>query len=708
MQYSTTPKATTKLQLTFFCHKHFPLLLLFFPLVSIPLLHLSIQFSAYDDSYAFEPNLRKRAVIPPVFQIAVPFCGKSSSLFDFTERLGHSFSTLESNIQLQLLVTKCLDDDDSLYARKFEEILQDKAGGISVQTIPLNIKNGSERSREQAQKALTERACNSPGCIFSMLDIDLDIKPSFVESAMSRVEKDKTMYYPITFSEYDPSSVRAAETIFGPLEQHNEHRGQWRKSGDRGLYAISGETLQRLRLENDRAIELDKLAEEHGLTLVREREAGLTHRWDPEECISEFVNEPKDFSRCLGSPFIQQIRTNDKRFFDHLVNLPIGPTRSSMAGTIWAADEFMKFSKEQDDFTPGKIPEVGDMVSYFYNYQYDYQLAIVLDKKFDDEEEEFKLKLHFLTDNEEGWFFYEGRSMNAQETYSFDDCSESLHTNSSILEEPSATVSCRRVNYRAPRKLAFEETDKVIVGVLSSAKGRERRDVIRKTWANKEFGRGIFFIVSGPWEDVAEEHREKQDLIWIEGEEHVLLITYKTAMFFNVVNNMANELGLEYTHALKTDDDSYVAMERLQALFAETHNVDYWGQCGRYSKPFRDPEHKYYVSREEYPKEYFPPYCQGGGFVLSRKTVECAAVEMQRTPFVSMEDVYMGMVAERCGAFKTIAVPQHLRIYRGNSAQDKEVSKPTMEGGKIIQHKIVDAKDMEAHHAALIEDTKKD
>ena len=77
------------------------------------------------------------------------------------------------------------------------------------------------------------------------------------------------------------------------------------------------------------------------------------------------------------------------------------------------------------------------------------------------------------------------------------------------------------MHYKAPPKLAFEVAGKVIVGVLSSAKNRDRRNTIRDTWANHEGGRGIFFVVSGPWEDIEEEHRNHQDLIWIEDVCHV-------------------------------------------------------------------------------------------------------------------------------------------------------------------------------------------
>jgi len=295
----------------------------------------------------------------------------------------------------------------------------------------------------------------------------------------------------------------------------------------------------------------------------------------------------------------------------------------------------------------------------------------------------------------------------------------------SSVNNPSATVSCRQIHYKPPPKLAFEVAGTLIVGVLSSANNRDRRNTIRGTWA--EGRRGIFFVVSGPWEDIEEEHRNHQDLIWIEDEEDFLLIMYKTGMFVQVLNAMANDLGLNYTHALKTDDDSYVAMERLERYLGEEEGIDYWGNCGHYTRPFRDPDHKYVVSREEYSRDFFPPYCQGGAIVLSRKMIECAAIEMGKTPFLSMEDVFLGMTAERCGIFPYRAPSDYIKIYRwnsapedtlflpaarsmkGDSAPEDELFRPapaaSMKDGKLVQHHIIDDKDMEEHHVALMNET---
>ena len=451
-------------------------------------------------------------------------------------------------------------------------------------------------------------------------------------------------------------------------------------------------------------VELKKRAENRGFSIVRKQEQGLVHKWHPKLCTSDFV-DPSYLSMChdardtyYGSPFVGMIRSYNEKYFDHLVLMPKGPKRPYVAGTTWAANEYRIFTKED---AKDKIPAVGDLVSYWYDHQYGYQLARIIGKR--GETTPTELNLNFLVDDTVQWNDYDPRRFNYHSTSSFENCTDSVHPDSPAAKEPVATVACRRVYYKTPPEAAFEKAGKLIVGVLSSAKNKVRRNVIRETWANREEG-GIFFMVSGPWEEVEEEYREHQDLIWVEGEEDFLLITYKTAMFVKIVNTMASALELKYTHVLKTDDDSYVATERLTNLLAEREDVDYWGACQTHSKPYRDPKHKYYVSEEEYSGAYFPIYCQGAGFVLSRAMVECASTQMEKTKYLSMEDVFTGILAERCGIFPSQAPKGEMKIYRGNSRTDEKVRPATMKN-KFLQHHIVSDKDMKDHHDAMIKET---
>jgi len=97
------------------------------------------------------------------------------------------------------------------------------------------------------------------------------------------------------------------------------------------------------------------------------------------------------------------------------------------------------------------------------------------------------------------------------------------------------TVSCIKVHYRIPKRSIITSAD-VIIGVLSAAAGDgpTRRKSIRSTWGyRKEY---VFFIVAGPWKDIAEEYQEHGDLLWIDKEEiyvtETSVLTLKTEAFF--------------------------------------------------------------------------------------------------------------------------------------------------------------------------------
>ena len=188
-------------------------------------------------------------------------------------------------------------------------------------------------------------------------------------------------------------------------------------------------------------------------------------------------------------------------------------------------------------------------------------------------------------------------------------------------------VSCHLLSFKVDRRSFSNGTIwNAIVGVLSVPSNAKRRKTIRETWAKDESG--VFFVVAGDWELISEEFFAFGDLIWIDVKEHFHKITYKTSAFFVVVDRLTREFNINYNYALKTDDDSYVALDRVEAFLehlSEDKAVrpDYIGKCNDDVSPIRDIEHKYYTDWEEYPEKKFPAYCQGCGYLLSNIFVKC-------------------------------------------------------------------------------------
>ena len=229
-------------------------------------------------------------------------------------------------------------------------------------------------------------------------------------------------------------------------------------------------------------------------------------------------------------------------------------------------------------------------------------------------------------------------------------------------------------------------------------------------------------MVAGPWEDIATEFFQYGDLIWLDMEEHYDSITEKTAAFMYLVEHVSSYLGVHYEFAMKTDDDSYVALDRLEERIryierTEKQAVDYWGMCApNQVKPLRGSSVKWSVTHSEYPQDHYSRYCLGGGYLLSRRFLSCAEHHIPFVRYIGMEDVYTGFLSERCGitSFYDENHSSLLRIYRAgwdselvlveidrareNRRFDPSSKVPAEMGGRIVQHHVVSDGDMRAYN----------
>ena len=140
-------------------------------------------------------------------------------------------------------------------------------------------------------------------------------------------------------------------------------------------------------------------------------------------------------------------------------------------------------------------------------------------------------------------------------------------------------ISGKKYTYRYPSS-SFASSPKehypiLVTGVLSTASNRNRRHVIRGTWAKHyRDPMRVFFLVAGPWEDIEEEFIEHGDLLWLDMKEDPSLLTYKTETFFSAVDTHFKN----YDYIFKTHDDSYVGVHELDDII-EKYHPDYWGLC---------------------------------------------------------------------------------------------------------------------------------
>jgi hypothetical protein len=223
------------------------------------------------------------------------------------------------------------------------------------------------------------------------------------------------------------------------------------------------------------------------------------------------------------------------------------------------------------------------------------------------------------------------------------------------------------------------------------------------TWAKDLPPQSVYFLVAGPWTpEVDVEYEQYHDLIWLNKTDEYRGLSYKTGAFVSIMQTYASRY---YTHLFKTDDDSYVNVAEL--LHTLTHQkVDYWGfshRKGRAIRPglpgkrARSFKHAAFaVGSGVYPEAYYPPYCSGAGYALSSRFAECAAQEMSTIRFHPFEDVFMGLMAERCGFTPTgderVRIEKSSFLSRANTMADF-----------VVQHRVTTRENMMDLHNRTVQ-----
>lgn len=103
---------------------------------------------------------------------------------------------------------------------------------------------------------------------------------------------------------------------------------------------------------------------------------------------------------------------------------------------------------------------------------------------------------------------------------------------------------------------------------------------------------------------------------------------------------------------LKTDDDTFVDVTNLEFMldkFEFHKNVDFFYLCQVLvkQKVYRDHQKKWYLSKEDYEKDEFPPYCAGPVYLTNIPTIQMVLQKVKKLPFLFIDDVLLtGIAAE--------------------------------------------------------------
>lgn len=196
--------------------------------------------------------------------------------------------------------------------------------------------------------------------------------------------------------------------------------------------------------------------------------------------------------------------------------------------------------------------------------------------------------------------------------------------------------------------------------ILSTAERFETRNTIRQSWLSPRNSTAAltnrvsaFFLVGQPtsesiWRKLEEEQKMHHDLIVTDFKEVYGGLVIKV--------NILIQFYLKYCSnakfLLKLDDDMVVHLDRMLTFSSQSRHGENTvsGIVWDDSRPFRHPNHKWYIPKELFPGDVYPPYCDGPLYLMGREAAQRIVEQARRHNPFPMEDIfYTGIVASAAG-----------------------------------------------------------
>ena len=193
----------------------------------------------------------------------------------------------------------------------------------------------------------------------------------------------------------------------------------------------------------------------------------------------------------------------------------------------------------------------------------------------------------------------------------------------------------------------------LLILVSSAPANLKRRNYIRKTWAFERAFKPrwttVFLIaqtrIQSESSSLLKEDEVYGDLVRASFYDHYWNQTRKIQMGFEWAT-----LYCKFSFLLKTDDDVFVnSAGLLSFLNAPTTPKKGLFLGNHYQNPLVYRGGKWKVTKEEYRESHYPDFCPGFGYVLSHDVVISFVKAFAFVSYFRLDDVYVGMLANRTG-----------------------------------------------------------
>ncbi|XP_053164897.1 beta-1,3-galactosyltransferase 5-like [Hemicordylus capensis] len=190
----------------------------------------------------------------------------------------------------------------------------------------------------------------------------------------------------------------------------------------------------------------------------------------------------------------------------------------------------------------------------------------------------------------------------------------------------------------------------LVILVTSQLGQIKSRSVIRETWGKEREVAGkrivTYFLLgnnSRPDDQivVSMEGLRYKDIIQKDFMDTYYNLTLKTLMGLEWIHKFCSQTKF----VMKTDSDMFINTYYLVELLLKRNRTTrlFTGALKMHGYPIRDPGSKWFVSKEEYPGNYYPPFCSGTGYVFSTDVANEVYTVSKKVPFFKLEDVFIGL-----------------------------------------------------------------
>ncbi|KAM4749180.1 beta-1,3-galactosyltransferase 2-like [Rhinophrynus dorsalis] len=237
-----------------------------------------------------------------------------------------------------------------------------------------------------------------------------------------------------------------------------------------------------------------------------------------------------------------------------------------------------------------------------------------------------------------------------------------IPTNGPVLSWPPPTTRHPlSPPYPYPYKFLLNAQEKcqnrnpfLVIMVIGHSYDINSRFVIRETWGNEsnyeDVGVVTVFLVGlsptrteSVQEMLKEENDVYGDLVQQDFMDTYYNLTLKTLMGMEWVTKFCPSVS----YVMKIDNDMFLNVDflihHLLMPGLPVRKNYFTGYIVRNTRPLRDKQYKWYVPKEVYPNDTYPPYCSGPGYAFSGDMAKKIYEVAQVIRVMPMEDAFMGI-----------------------------------------------------------------